>query len=397
MEVRDEEKTAGGETKGIATIVRLDSQALTVRSAGLVRRGLRDLARDSNWLIKKVFAGHSATVLISDTGNVCAIPNSERGTATRLILFDIEMNVPRLALSVPNELTTSSVEDLPAAFAWSPDSRYLVAASGLWRERALHIFDLQSKMLLGTFGEFSSFPAHLKWSPAGNYFVAGTAGGKNASLRLWPAGKDAIPSSSLSSILSSVPFSAAPTREMGLPDWFERQTYEAEFGDEGAFAGYGSSAFSRDEKTLASVIEIRGDWADDSIVLVDAATLGKKNVFHGQGHITDIAWTADSREIIYCAAGQAYRLDVETLVSGPLPFGAEFCACHPHLPLCLCFSSWLKNSAKGRLFVVDLNTQEILDEHAAENIADLRWSGDGSKAYAVTNDGMAYIYESPLI
>ena len=57
-------------------IVRADSQGLMVRSAGLVRRGLRDLARDSNWLIKKVFAGRSPSVAISDTGMVCAIPSS---------------------------------------------------------------------------------------------------------------------------------------------------------------------------------------------------------------------------------------------------------------------------------------------------------------------------------
>jgi WD40 repeat protein len=384
MEVRDLEKPAIDARKDAGAIVRADSQALTVRSAGLVRRGLRDLARDSNWLIKKVFAGRSKQVAISDTGNVCAIPSSAPGAARRLILFDIEMNVPMLALSVPDEMSTAA-ENLPATFAWSPGSRYLVAASELWKQRALHIFDLHSKVLLGTFGAFANFPARLEWSAAGDFFAAASAGGKRASLRLWSAERDEIP------------FSAAPAHEIGLPDWFERQTYEAEFGEEGAFAGYGSLTFSPDEKTLASVVEIHGDWADDSIVLVDAATLGKKNVFHGQGHITDVAWTADSRKIIYCAAGQAYRLDVDTLVSGPLPFGAEFCACHPHLPLCLCFSSWLKNSAKGRLLVVDLNTQEILDEHAAENIADLRWSADGSKAYAVTNDGMAYIYESPLI
>jgi len=384
MEVRDAEKPLTEVRKDAGAIVRADSQGLTVRSAALIRRGLRDLARDSNWLIKKVFAGRSTSVAISDSGSVCAIPSSAQGSQQRLVLFDIEMNVPIFALSVPDE-TSATADNLRASLAWSRGSRYLVAAWDGWRKLALHIFDLRSKMLLGSFGEFENFPSRMIWSATGAYFAAATAGGKRASLRLWVAEKVAIP------------FSAAPTHEMGLPDWFERQTYEAEFGEEGAFAGYGSSAFSPDEKTLASVVEIRGDWADDSIVFLEAATLRKKNVFHGQGHITDIAWTPDSRQMIYCAAGQAYRLDVDTLVSEPLSFGAELCACHPHLPLCLCFSSWLKNSAKGRLFVVDLNTQEILDEHAAENIADLRWNGDGSKAYAVTGDGMAYIYESPLI
>lgn len=373
-----------GDERNAQSIVRADCHGLTLRSAGLVQRGLRDLARDSNWLIKKLFAGRSAQVAISDTGNVCAIPSSAHDAARRLVLFDIEMNVPMLALSVPSELSTAA-KNLSAAFAWSPGSRYLVAASELWRERALHIFDLHSKMLLSTFGEITTFPARLEWSTTGSHFVAATSGGKRASLRLWAAGKDAIP------------FSSDPTHEMGLPDWFERQTYEAEFGEEGAFSGYGRTVFSPEEKTLASVVEIQGDWADDSIVFVEAETLAKKNVFHGQGHITDISWTADSSQIIYCASGQAYRLDVNTLISEPLPFGAEFCACHPHLPLCLCFSSWLKNSAKGRLFIADLSTQNVFDEHAAENIVDLRWSSDGSRAYAVTRDGMAYIYEPSLI
>jgi WD40 repeat protein len=384
MEVRDLEKPVIEARKEAGAIIRADSQGLMVRSAGLVRRGLRDLARDSNWLIKKVFAGRSARVAISDTGQVCAIPSAGQGAARRLVLYDIEMNVPTLALSVPDE-TVTTADALRTAFSWSPGSRYLVAAWEGWSQPALHIFDFQSKALLGTFGGFKTFPARLEWSTTGAFFVAASRGGKQASLRLWATGKDAIP------------FCATAAHEMGLPDWFERQTYEAEFGEEGAFAGYGSSAFSPDETTLASVVEIRGDWADDSIVLVDAATLRKKNVFHGQGHITDIAWMPDNGQIIYCAAGQAYRLDVNALSSEVLPFGAEFCACHPHLPLCLCFSSWLKNSAKGRLFVVDLNTQEIVDEHAAENVAHLRWNSDGSKAYAVTSDGMAYIYESPLI
>jgi hypothetical protein len=364
-------------------IVPAAAQGLAVRSAALVVRGLRDLARDSNWLVKKVFAGHTSRLAISATGAVAAIqPNAHAG-ARRLVLYDIELSAPTLVLSVPGENPASATER-PAAFVWSPAARHLVAAWGAWRP-ALHIFDLPGKMLLGTFGEFSDFPGTLVWSDQGSYFAAAARGGKRASLRLWTVGGDALP------------FTPAPTSEMGIPDWFERQTYEAEFGEEGAFGGYGRTAFSPDEKSLASVIEIRGDWADDSIVLAAVPTLGKQNVFQAQGHITDLTWTPDSNQIVYCAAGQAYQLDAQSMCFESLPFGAELCVCHPHLALCLCYSSWLRNSAKGRLFLVDLNNKAIFDEYAAEGVVDLRWSQDGAKAFAMTRDGMAYIYEPPLI
>jgi WD40 repeat protein len=369
-------------------IVPTASRGLALRSAALVVRGLRDMARDSNWLIKKVFPGSTPHLAISATGAVSLIAPPDHGGSQRVVLYDIERTGPTLALAVPQEVARPAngvvAKDFSAAFAWSPSARHLVTAWGAWQP-ALHIFDLHGKMLLGTFGDFKNFPACLAWSGAGNFFAAASSGGKGASLRLWAAVSDALP------------FAQSPTKEMSVPDGFERQTYEAEFGEEGAFGGYGRTAFSPDEKILASVIEIRGDWADDSIVLADVPALSTQNVFQTQGHITDLTWTPDSRQIIYCAAGQAYKLDVESLAFEPLPFGAELCVCHPHLPLCISYSSWLKNSAKGRLFLVDLNRQTMFDEYAAEGIVDLRWSVDGAKAYAITRDGMAYIYEPPLI
>jgi WD40 repeat protein len=267
--------------------------------------------------------------------------------------------------------------------AWSPNGKNLIAAWGGWQPK-LHSFDLQARALAGTFGNFAHVPRQVAWSDDGRYFAA-ASGGKKASLRVWEAAGGS----------ASIAGSAAA--ELGVPSCIERQTYEAEFGDDGAFSGYGSTAFNPDGKLLASVVQIQGEWADDSILIVDVPGLREQTAAPAQGHISSLAWTPDGQAIIYCAAGQAYRLAVNTRESEPLPAAAEICACHPHLPVCLCYSSWLKNSAKGQLFLIDLNRMSVYDEHPAEGILHVRWNADGSKAYAVSQDGLGYIYEPPLI
>jgi WD40 repeat protein len=364
-------------------IVPLSPQGLAVRSATLVARGLRDLARHSNWLTTKVFAGHSPHVAISVRGQVCAVAPQAKGEPQRILLYDVARDTPALALSVPNEAVSfGSQLAARAAFSWSPSARFLAAAWGLW-EPALHLFDLQSKMFLGAFGGFADFPRCLSWSGLGRYFVAAGSGCK-ASLSLWTART------------SGTPLSGAPLSQMGPPDWIERQTIGEQAGDEGTFAGYGRIAFSPNESMLACAVEIKGEWADDSILFVGVPSFQQQGLFQAEGHITDLTWSPDSRRLFYCAAGQAYRVDAQSLESDSLPFGAEISACNPHRPLFVCFSSWLKNSAKGRLFLVDLDTMDVLDEHPAENVVDLRWSHDGSRAYAVTRDGFAYTYDPPF-
>lgn len=200
-----------------------------------------------------------------------------------------------------------------------------------------------------------------------------------------------------------MPFGGNPVAELAAPNqqdnWLETETVDADSGDSGAFSGFGRTAFSPDESALACAVEIEGEWADDSIALLELPAMRRRKIIPAQGHVTDIGWTPDSRQLVFCAAGQAYRLVRGSAAAAPeaLPFGAELCACHPRLPFCLCFSSWLKNSAKGRLFLADLNRLTVFDEYAAEGVVDLRWSLDGSKAYAVTADGLAYIYEPPLL
>jgi WD40 repeat protein len=372
-------------------IVRAPAQALAVRSAALVTRGLRDLARDSNWIVKKVFSGKSSQLVISPAGELCALSPMVRQGTERIALYDIERGVPTLALAVPGEPDVCP-PSLPAAFAWSPTADNLVAAWGGWLPE-LHVFDLRGKVFLGGFGDFQSFPSCMTWSDTGNYFAAASRGRGSAGLRLWPVSTQSP---------AAMPFAADPVAEFGGPSanegWIEAEAVDQESSDEVAFSGFGRTAISPDETTVASVVEIEGEWADDLIVLLDVPKLGRRQLIPAQGHITDIAWAPDSHKLVYCSGGQAYRLSA-TQPGEPeaLPFGAELCACHPQLPLCLCFSAWLKNSAKGRLFLVDLNRLQVFDEYAAEGVVDIRWSLDGSKAYAVTADGLAYIYDPPLL
>jgi WD40 repeat protein len=374
--------TERGETSN-GQIVPAAPRGLAVRSAALVARGLRDLARHANWLTTKLFAGQSPNAAVSCRGQVCAVAPQVKGEPQRLVVYDIDRGAAALALAVPNEAVAfGSQLAKRAAFSWSPSAQFLVAAWGLW-EPALHLFDLQNKMFIGAFGEFAEFPRCTAFSPMGRYFAAGGAGPR-ASLELWTAqpGQHMLAGPAIGRI--------------GPPVAAEPQNLEDQSSGEGTFAGYGRIAFSPDERIVAAVVEIKGEWADDSILFAELPAFERQRLFPAEGHITDLTWAPGNRTMIYCSAGQAYRIAAGAGEAQQLPFGAELACCHPHRPLCVCFSSWLRNSAKGRLFLFDLDTMDVLDEHPAENVADLRWSCDGSKAYAVTRDGLAYTYDPPF-
>jgi hypothetical protein len=103
------------------------SRALAAQSAALVRRGLRDLARDSNWLIKKLFTRRMNELVISPTGQVCATSYDARASRARISIFDIELSVPAFNLDVPYD----QPPEKPASerrLRGLPCGRYVVAA-----------------------------------------------------------------------------------------------------------------------------------------------------------------------------------------------------------------------------------------------------------------------------
>src|ERR1700757_1742419 len=138
------------DTSTTTQIARTGTRALAVRSSALVARGLRDLARDSNWLIKKVFTGRSQHLAVSPAGQVCAISEHVHHGTAQVALYDIELSVPTMTLAPPAGEVSSSPEP-GAVFSWSPNARYLAGASSAWPS-GLHLFDLQGKLYLGKIG-----------------------------------------------------------------------------------------------------------------------------------------------------------------------------------------------------------------------------------------------------
>src|SRR5271170_7506694 len=138
------------DTSTTTQITRAGTRALALRSSALVARGLRDLARDSNWLIKKLFTGRSQHLAISSAGQVCAISEHIHHGSAQVALYDIELSVPTMTLAPPAGDLPNSPES-GAAFSWSPTARYLAGASSSW-PAGLHLFDLEGKVYLGTVG-----------------------------------------------------------------------------------------------------------------------------------------------------------------------------------------------------------------------------------------------------
>jgi WD40 repeat protein len=369
-------------------IVPAKSKSLAVRSAAIVARGLRDVARDSHWLSKKVFSGRATSLAVSPAGQVCAVSAGPDHGSSRVFVHELELKVAPFELPVRDARTGGATRPA-AAFGFSPDGRHLIATHTSW-PRELHVFDLHAKRLLRAFEPFSEFPSAFAWSHVGNYFAMSSRGAE-AQIRVWEAATERSRSRHILADTSKEFPLAGVSVESGPSEPLANQ-----FADEEAAAGFGRVAFSLDENTLATVVEIEGEWADDSIQLLEMPMLKKKRLIQAQGHITDISWAFDGR-LIYCSGGQAFQSSGAAIRSERLPFGAELCTCHPRLPLCVCFSSWLKDSAKEKLFAVNLDTYKVFDELPAQGIADLGWSADGCKAYALTGDGIAYIYEPRLV
>ena len=368
-------------TKRPSDITTAQTRAITVLSSSLVLRGLREFPQTSRWTVKQAFTNPAAHLAISLHGRVATYSPATRESSQRIEIADVEMSVAPDVIAVPDEPFVAR-PDFPAAFAWAADEKFLVAASGTWQPE-LHLFDPRAGAFIGRFGAFRVYPTHLCWSDNGEYFAASSDGSENGKLTLWMPGDSAE--------------KFEPLCEMDKHAFAEPDAPGDGEDDRGNFYGFGATAFRPGERMLATVLEFDGDWSDDSVLLLRVPTLEIAGRFETTGHVSQLSWSGDGRHLIFCASGQAYSFDVESENITSLPFAAEMCQCHPMLPLCGFYNSWLKNSAAGRIFVADFQRNTIIDECRAEGIGDIRWSSDGRTFYAVGRDGTAYLFDCAVL
>lgn len=353
-------------------------KAITVISSSLVLRGLREFPQTLRWTVKQVFCARGAHLAISPLGRVVTYSPETRQSSQRVEITDTELTGAPTLIAVPDEPFIAH-PDFPPAFAWAPNERSLIAVSGTWQPE-LHLFDTRSASFIGRFAPFRVYPTHLCWSANAQYFAVASDGSENGKLTVW------MPADS-------------PEQFEALCEMDRRAFAESSASEEdgqGNFYGFGPTAFRPGERMLATVLEYDGDWSDDSVLLLRVPTLEIADRFETTGHVTQLSWSSDGRRLVFCASGQVYCLDTESEAITSLPFAAEMCQCHPALPLCGFYNSWLKNSAAGRIFIADLQRNTIIDECHAEGIGDIRWSSDGRTFYAVARDGTAYLYDCPL-
>jgi len=163
-----------------AEIVTRKTQSLAVRTAALVRRGLRDLTVETHWRVRKVVSARHGSVAVSPFGKIAALETPVGGRAVSLTVEDME------AETAPEDLPLAPESVLAAGLGissvrWSPDGRYILAASPDWNPEA-HLFDAESLSLLRTY-PIPSLDDSFAWSPDGNLF--GLASAADCTVNIW--------------------------------------------------------------------------------------------------------------------------------------------------------------------------------------------------------------------
>jgi WD40 repeat protein len=373
-------EAASGAASGTTAIVSRRPQALAIRTAALVRRAIRDIGRESNWVETRIFSGRRACAAVSPSGKVSVFLSTGNSGALRLAIYDLASQIPPDSLPAP-EAKGDNPNGPISSLAWSPTGRILLAASNMSANQ-LQIFDVARKTHLDTFNVPELPNAAFAWSPNGNSF--GAAFAADRTLRVWNCDAElpamaAIPIGSLDASPSLAAVAIGESAE-----------------DEVVFAGFGPMAFNPDGTQVALALKCVGDWADDFLLVASVPGMRRDLFVPVHGNITALSWSGDGRTLVYCAGGRAFAVPEGSFEACPLPFTAELARCHPTRPLCACYSSWLKNASKGRLFIADLREGRILDEYSAEGVVDICWSYDAQQVYAVTHDGLAYVFERTL-
>jgi WD40 repeat protein len=357
-------------------IVPSESKAIAVLSSSLVLRGLREFPHNPTWRVKQAFTGTRKFLSISPRGYVATYSAEGAAQSRSIEIHDLELSWLPTVISIPGE-PKASENPGRAALGWSPSGKSLLAASSAWPDK-FHFVDAYAGTFGGCFGKFSLTPEFLCWSGSEKYFAACSDGSESGALQLWKSGE----SIKQFNLLGEVQASA-----------LDENSQAEDLGDQGKLWGFGSAAFHPDEKSLAAVLEYDGEWSDDSILLLRVPTLGTITRIDTTGHVTGLAWSRDGQKLFFCASGQVYVCNPEGDDVTSLPFAAELCCFHPTQPMCAFYNSWLKSSEKGRIFIADSRSMNVIDECSAEGILDLRWSADGRMLYAVAQDGSAYLYE----
>jgi WD40 repeat protein len=387
----------------------------------VLRRGIVDFRRSllklPSWRFSRAFTLHQECLAVSPTGQIAASSKGS-GQAGQLVeLYGAEPLGIKSTISAP-AIGESTFADPADSLVWSPTGRYLVTSSG-----NLRIFDARARRFLQCFGKHQGAAYHLAWSRSGKYLASASGGFDSRSLRLWGC-------SGFQSLATDEPKPPLGTEQqvvglVGLNLVGEvasvRHLDDLGFDDvmnefEGFF-GFGCVEFSPDDNFLAAVAIVRTGteirWShrdDDRVIIYGVPGLQEEASIEAYGQAIDLSWAANSQYIVCCCLDRrTYQINPLSAESSRLPFEADMCRCHPLENVCAFalgrgnhymrnydsyFAELHEKGTRHRIYIADLDNQSVIDEQTGSGaVVDMRWSSDGKKLYAVTEDGLAYVYE----
>lgn len=375
-------------------LVHSSGHAISNRSAGLVRRGI-DLLGETTWRTCEMsFKGNLSS--LSPLGQIASdLPSFDEHV---IEISNINNRIQTFELTAPPERSerNNTYAEEAYSFAWSPCGVYLVSGSDEY-ERALRLFNVKERRLVGCFGFHPDKWYQLTWSKCGEYIASTSFYPRR--FKLWRVRWNSTRSQRKLETIDSI----GEIDVDGLPD-SEVYRYRG-------FLRFSNATFSRNSNFVA-IIANGLPSTFDTILILEIPSLMEVHRIVCSGTVSDIEWSSDNKLLLFACNGKIYTtiidVDQNQQVTRETDLNFTDCMCHPTLGF-VAFARYTTvehtvddrttthEYIGGPISIRKLADLSIVSEFTLPSVVrDHCWSDDGNKLFVACRDGTLVQAELPV-